>query len=138
MAELADALDSGSNFRKEVEVQVLLPAPPKSLENSVFSRLFTFLFPLVHCLQGMHRHRRCVCRFSVRGKGFRGKYAVLIVNIKVTAEGGFEVNIDRQLSVAFVNHDIVNKQPQAVVADFVVLYGFSSLNRYAQTELSEV
>ena len=27
MAELADALDSGSNFRKEVEVQVLLPAP---------------------------------------------------------------------------------------------------------------
>ncbi len=27
MAELADALDSGSNFRKEVEVQILLPAP---------------------------------------------------------------------------------------------------------------
>ena len=29
MAELADALDSGSNFRKEVEVQILLPAPKK-------------------------------------------------------------------------------------------------------------
>ena len=27
MAELADALDSGSNSRKAVEVQVLLPAP---------------------------------------------------------------------------------------------------------------
>ena len=27
MAELADALDSGSNDRKVVEVQVLLPAP---------------------------------------------------------------------------------------------------------------
>lgn len=29
MAELADALDSGSNFRKEVEVQILLPAPSR-------------------------------------------------------------------------------------------------------------
>ena len=29
MAELADALDSGSNFRKEVEVQILLPAPQR-------------------------------------------------------------------------------------------------------------
>ncbi len=29
MAELADALDSGSNSRKAVEVQVLLPAPSK-------------------------------------------------------------------------------------------------------------
>ena len=27
MAELADALDSGSNVRKDVQVQVLLPAP---------------------------------------------------------------------------------------------------------------
>ena len=27
MAELADALDSGSNGRKAVQVQVLLPAP---------------------------------------------------------------------------------------------------------------
>ena len=33
MAELADALDSGSNFRKEVEVQVLLPAPNKNKTN---------------------------------------------------------------------------------------------------------
>ena len=48
MAELADALDSGSNFRKEVEVQVLLPAPAKSLENTKFSRLFAFYFPLSH------------------------------------------------------------------------------------------
>lgn len=29
MAELADALDSGSNGRKAVQVQVLLPAPKK-------------------------------------------------------------------------------------------------------------
>ena len=30
MAELADALDSGSNGRKAVQVQVLLPAPEKN------------------------------------------------------------------------------------------------------------
>ena len=47
--------------------------------------------------------------------------AVLIVNVKVAAEGGFEVNIDRQLSVALVNHNIVNEQPQVVVADRTVL-----------------
>ena len=45
MAELADALDSGSNFRKEVEVQVLLPAPNKNKtnldENSKFVLFFT-------------------------------------------------------------------------------------------------
>ena len=63
MAELADALDSGSNFRKEVEVQVLLPAPPKSLENTEFSRLFVILFPLSHSGYGMHYLWRCVCRF---------------------------------------------------------------------------
>ena len=48
MAELADALDSGSNGRKAVQVQVLLPAPPKSIENTEFSRLFAFYFPLSH------------------------------------------------------------------------------------------
>ena len=41
MAELADALDSGSNFRKEVEVQVLLPAP--SLKAFVYAALSVFL-----------------------------------------------------------------------------------------------
>ena len=69
----------------------------------------------------MHHLWRCVCRFSVRGEGFRGKCAVLIVNVKVTAEGSFEVDIDRQLSVALVNHDIVNERPQVVVADRTVL-----------------
>ena len=38
MAELADALDSGSNGRKAVQVQVLLPAPekPTCFDKSVF------------------------------------------------------------------------------------------------------
>ena len=46
MAELADALDSGSSESNFMKVQVLLPAPPKSLENTEFSRLFAFYFPL--------------------------------------------------------------------------------------------
>ena len=48
MAELADALDSGSSESNFMEVQVLLPASAKSLENTVFSRLFVFSFPLSH------------------------------------------------------------------------------------------
>ena len=47
MAELADALDSGSNGRKAVQVQVLLPAPNESRINLMFMRLF--LYPAVSC-----------------------------------------------------------------------------------------
>ena len=36
MAELADALDSGSNGRKAVQVQVLLPAPKQYNPNQIF------------------------------------------------------------------------------------------------------
>ena len=35
MAELADALDSGSNSRKAVQVQVLLPAPNSTNPNLI-------------------------------------------------------------------------------------------------------
>ena len=42
MAELADAIDSGSNGRKAVQVQVLLPAP-SSLKPSVYAGLRDFL-----------------------------------------------------------------------------------------------
>ncbi len=35
MAELADALDSGSNGRKAVQVQVLLPAPNSTNPNPI-------------------------------------------------------------------------------------------------------
>ena len=41
-------------LRSLCSLQVLLPAPPKSLENSVFSRLFDFSFPLSHGGRGMH------------------------------------------------------------------------------------
>ena len=46
MAELADALDSGSSEVTLIQVQVLLPAPSESLENTTFSRLFSFAFLL--------------------------------------------------------------------------------------------
>ena len=35
MAELADALDSGSNGRKAVQVQVLLPAPSRGYKKDI-------------------------------------------------------------------------------------------------------
>ena len=41
MAELADAYDSGSYFRKEVQVQFLLPAP--TLKAFVYAALSVFL-----------------------------------------------------------------------------------------------
>ena len=44
MAELADALDSGSNSCKAVQVQVLLPAP-SSLKPSIYAGLRDFLCP---------------------------------------------------------------------------------------------
>ena len=42
MAELADALDSGSNGRKAVQVQVLLPAPNLRWANCA-PQIFSFL-----------------------------------------------------------------------------------------------
>ena len=45
MAELADALDSGSNGRKAVQVQVLLPAPEKEKTRESVSFLFQLSVP---------------------------------------------------------------------------------------------
>ena len=47
MAELADALDSGSSESNFMQVQVLFPAPAKSLENIEFLGLFLCLFALI-------------------------------------------------------------------------------------------
>ena len=47
MAELADALDSGSSESNFMQVQVLFPAPAKGLENIEFSGLFLCLFALI-------------------------------------------------------------------------------------------
>ena len=44
MAELAAALDSGSNFRKKVEVQILLPAPNKNKTNPRKNLEFVLFF----------------------------------------------------------------------------------------------
>ena len=44
MAELADALDSGSSGRKAVQVQVLFPAPDRKPRNTTFQGFFAALF----------------------------------------------------------------------------------------------
>ena len=49
MAELADALDSGSNGRKAVQVQVLLPAPYRVFITQVNTR-FSFCQAMIHIL----------------------------------------------------------------------------------------
>ncbi len=54
MAELADALDSGSNGRKAVQVQVLLPAPDSTNPNLVlvgdgFGFTVFFDYPNFNC-----------------------------------------------------------------------------------------
>ena len=45
---------SGSGRGSSVKVQVLLPAPPKSLENAMFSRLFAFSFRCHTAVGGTH------------------------------------------------------------------------------------
>ena len=97
MAELADALDSGSSRGSSVKVQVLLPAPPKSLENTGFSRLFAFYFPLSHGGRGMHDLWRCVCRFSVRGEGFRERLLIMPLYL-ITFSGS---SITNTIGIAF-------------------------------------
>ena len=63
MAELADALDSGSNGRKAVQVQVLLPAP-SSLNPSVYTGLRDFL-----CLKTLWNSNG----FNVKNEGISTK-----------------------------------------------------------------
>ena len=55
MAELADALDSGSNGRKAVQVQVLLPAPKKAAA-LIGGRLLFLVFGVI---RSQKRHRNC-------------------------------------------------------------------------------
>ena len=58
------------------------------------SRLFAILQVLALIYSEAPQIWFCVCRFSVRRVCFCRKDAVLIVEIKVTAEGGFEIDVD--------------------------------------------
>ena len=51
---MADALDSGSSLRSEVEVQVLLPAPQKALKTMKFKAFFV-PFAQFLCFSGRFR-----------------------------------------------------------------------------------
>ena len=63
MAELADALDSGSNGRKAVQVQVLLPAP--SLKALYVKALGFFIGKgkTITTKKQVHNFRLCICHF---------------------------------------------------------------------------
>ena len=50
MAELADALDSGSSESNFMEVQVLLPAPNKNLVVDTITRFLFFIFGYIKVL----------------------------------------------------------------------------------------
>ena len=80
-----------------------------------------FLFRCHTAVGGTHDLWLCVCLFSVRGEGFRSECAVLVVKVKVTAEGGFEVDVDRQLPVLLVDDDVVYQQSKVGIADRTVL-----------------
>ena len=64
MAELADALDSGSSGGNFVEVQVLLPAPPKALKTLRFRGFFLSFFLGRH-ITTVHHLGVCVCLFCL-------------------------------------------------------------------------
>ena len=65
MAELADALDSGSNGRKAVQVQVLLPAPiAESLEIVDNQRFRGFFF--LYFILGKFREKRLKSRKNIK------------------------------------------------------------------------
>ena len=69
MAELADALDSGSNGRKVVQVQVLLPAPEKSSsKDEDFSIIYVLLTGEIHLVEEIRtdvRYNR-ICLFPTQ------------------------------------------------------------------------
>ena len=76
-----------------MEVQVLLPAPQKALKCYIL-KAFCVLLPVLLPCPGAHQLCLRVCHFSVRRICFSGKDPVLVVEVKVTAEGGFEIDVD--------------------------------------------
>ena len=61
MAELADALDSGSSEGNFMKVQVLLPAPVESLDTQI--RVRGFFFDQIYC---SCRKRHLFCSLCTR------------------------------------------------------------------------
>ena len=100
MAELADALDSGSNDRKVVEVQVLLPAPKRVFLTNlrvgwghslsfVFLRLFVCMSrncPALFCYADRAFETYSIIRIDTAnagGKLFDGRFMTLFSPTKM-------------------------------------------------------
>ena len=73
MAELADALDSGSSESNFMQVQVLFPAPLKSPDAVSVSGLFFCIFGAVLQTGGHCSGKRLLPGAMLRDEGFRGK-----------------------------------------------------------------
>ena len=77
MAELADALDSGSNDRKVVEVQVLLSAPNQYNPNQIFLVGDGFgLFVYFEKYENTHFRNGVIKRPESKPRGPRKKKAI--------------------------------------------------------------
>ena len=77
MAELADALDSGSSGSNAVQVQVLLPAPKRNdnFRQKIVVSFCTLLFSLFVLLSSLKEN----CRFQIRDKREERKEKVALL-----------------------------------------------------------
>ena len=112
MAELADALDSGSSLCKEVQVQVLLPAPSEALKTLRFRGFSLSKFVGRH-VTSAHKLmlRVCLCFtllfYEARSHTLIHRIVSVWDKINVRAELRFHLYLNSQFSVHFSYKDFL-------------------------------
>ena len=112
MAELADALDSGSSRGSSVKVQVLLPAPLKALKTLHF-RGFSLLNFVGRHVTTAHELMLRVCHcfsllfYEARSHILIHRIVSVWDKINVRAELRFHLYLDSQFSVHFSYKDFL-------------------------------